>query len=77
MPRSFDSFFALNLKGPCALVLCGKKKMTLLKKKYGTLIPQPLISEKWVSVKFQKICERWKFKYFFQFYYFGICMGAS
>jgi hypothetical protein len=24
-------FFALNFKGPCALVECGKKKMTFLK----------------------------------------------
>jgi hypothetical protein len=76
MPRTFDSSFALNFKGPCALVVCGKKKDDLLKKKYGTLIPQPLISKKnGIFVKFQIYVRDGNLN-IFQFY-FGGYMGAS
>jgi hypothetical protein len=42
-----------------------KEKNDLLKNKYGTLIPQPLLSEKWVFfVKFQIYVRDGNFKYF-------------
>ncbi len=47
---------------PCCM---WKEKNDLLKNKYGTLIPQPLLSEKWVFfVKFQIYVRDGNFKYF-------------
>ncbi len=71
--KGFWLFFCL--KGPCALVVCGKKKHDLLKNKYGTLIPQPLLSEKWVFfVKFQIYLRDGNFKYF-SIFILGVAWG--